>query len=126
MSDPNEHTIFVCTSCRAPSGSIERRSGAHLLQALSKRLRGHPSLRVVGHECLSVCERPCTIAFRAPGKFAYVFGGLDPDTSAEDIAQTGELYTRSDQGLMPRKERAPQLQATIVARIPDLAAMRQS
>lgn len=121
MSFENAHTLHVCTSCRFREGLTmygQHISGAHLLDDLLAKGRAMPELRVVGQECLSACDRPCAIAFSAPGKATYVFGGLDPVLSAAQIIETATLYVRSGDGSMQRSERAPMLQATIVARVP--------
>ena len=115
------HTIHVCTSCRHKRSGEQHGplvGGAQLLDELSEKVRGRPALRIVGFACLSVCERPCAVAFSAPGKTTYVFGNLDPLACADDIVQTADLYTQKPDGMLLRKERAPALQAAIVARVP--------
>jgi len=121
MSPGDEHTIHVCTSCRFRDGVAlygQPISGTHLLDELTTKARALPQVRAIGFECLSACDRPCSIAFSAPGKFTYVFGGLDPVLSAAQVLETAALYVRSADGSMRRADRAPMLQASIVARVP--------
>ncbi|WP_026758889.1 DUF1636 family protein [Sediminimonas qiaohouensis] len=64
-----EVTVTLCTSC--PLG---REGFADTLRATlaAKEPRAH----VATVECMSGCTRPSTIAIRAPGKTAYLFGEI--------------------------------------------------
>jgi predicted metal-binding protein len=115
--------IHVCTTCRRKDllekdGQVP--GGALLYDEVSRAARGKPGLRVQPYKCLSACDRPCTVALSSPGKFTYVFGGLDPLESAADIVRTAELFRDKPDGLMPRAERPPRLQPGIVARVPPM------
>ncbi len=57
------HTLTICQSC--PAG-----------QTLNTDLADLPGYAVQGTDCMSGCTRPSTVAFRAPGKTAYLFGDL--------------------------------------------------
>ncbi len=68
--------ILVCTTCRAEGEPLEprdARSGARLYAALAAG-RGEDDPEVAGVECFSVCKRPCTVSFSAPGAWTYVYG----------------------------------------------------
>jgi predicted metal-binding protein len=112
-------TIRVCTTCRAEGDASETRAGARLLNALREaRREGDPE--IAGVECFSVCKRPCTISFAAPGAWTYVYGDFPADTDPADILAAARLFGASPQGLIPWKERPQALKKGVVARLPPL------
>ena len=62
-------------------------------------------MRVEPVECLSVCKRPCTVAVAAAGRWTYVYGDLDPDSSAETILDGVGLYAGAPDGIVPWRAR---------------------
>ena len=120
-----EVTIHVCVTCRPPdfSGEEHDRPGAHLFRALQHALSTTPNatVRLDPVRCLSVCKRPCTVAVAAPGRWTYVYGDLDPGTSAETILDGVGLYARAPEGIVPWRERPQAFRKGVVARIPPLA-----
>jgi len=117
--------IHVCVTCRlarCPADADAERPGARLHHVLLEAAarRGAPvELKPV--ECLSVCKRPCTIGFSAPGKWTYVYGDFAPDQpSAEAILDAAALYAAAPDGLVPWKLRPDALKKGVVARIPPL------
>ena len=128
MQDQNSAItqVYVCISCRTPGQPLEPRSeraGA----VLYARLRDHPgaadaAIRLVPVDCLSVCKRPCTVGYAAPGKWTYVYGDM-PDASFTDTILAGaKLYAAAPDGLIPWKQRPDALKKNVVARIPPLPA----
>jgi predicted metal-binding protein len=114
--------ILVCTTCRAEGEPLEphgSRSGARLYAALAAG-RGEDDPEVVGVECFSVCKRPCTVSFSAPGAWTYVYGDFSPDTDPREIFAAARLYGASPQGLIPWKQRPTALKKGVVARLPPL------
>jgi predicted metal-binding protein len=112
-------TIYVCTTCRAADDLSEIRAGARLLAALESSLLGTPhEFRLEGVECLSVCKRPCTVAFASPGKWTYVYGDFSADTPPEAILAGAALYAAAEDGLIPWKQRPDALKKGVVARLP--------
>jgi predicted metal-binding protein len=113
-------TIHVCTTCRLgdePLEPKEARSGARLYREVSARAR-EEEFDVVPIECLSVCKRPVTIGFSAPGKWSYIYGDFPPDSSAEMILAAAQLYADAPDGLIPWRERPEQIKRGVVARVP--------
>jgi predicted metal-binding protein len=113
-------TIHVCTTCRLgdePLEPKESRSGARLYHELSARV-SEEEFEVVPVECLSVCKRPVTIGFSAPGKWSYIYGDFPPDSSAETILAAAQLYTDTPDGLIPWRERPEEIKRGVVARVP--------
>ena len=124
---PAEVVVHVCVTCR-PDGweaGREPRPGAVLLQALERAARARGSavpVRLVGTECLSVCRRPCTVAVSSPGRWTYVYGDLDPETSAETILAGVRLYAGTPDGIVPWRQRPEAFRKGVVARIPPLSS----
>lgn len=115
-------TLHVCVTCR--SGAAEddgTRPGARLHAALEAALAAGDAdlgLRLEPVECLSVCKRPCTVAVSSPGRWTYVYGDLDPETSAETILAGVRLYAGTQDGIVPWRERPAEFRKGVVARIP--------
>jgi predicted metal-binding protein len=122
-----ETTLFVCVSCRAQSPEAapgeQPRPGAQLLAAINAapddRREG---LSVVSVECLSNCNRSCTIAVTAPGKWTYVVGALDPERHAEDVLAFARLHQAHETGLPVWRERPEHVRKNTIARVPPLPA----
>ncbi|MEM6256323.1 MAG: DUF1636 domain-containing protein [Cyanobacteria bacterium P01_D01_bin.156] len=120
----SQHTLFVCTSCNFAAGQREhlgQRGGHHLWQSLVEcQQQGQlPSnVNVQPVECLSACNRFCTVALASPEKTTLMFGDLPALDSSTAIAQLATQYVASDDGVIPRRERPAILQKGILARIP--------
>jgi len=98
-----------------------KRGGAHLLtqlMCLYQQWQLQPEFLIQAVDCLSACNRPCTVAFVAPKKTTLMFGDLPPLTSAADVLKLGEQYFASADGIVPRQERPEALKRGILARIP--------
>ena len=114
-------TVYVCLTCRAdgePALPLEARAGSRLLGALREALAGEAGIRLVGVDCLSVCRRPCTVSFAAPGKWTYVYGDLPADTAAPVVIEAARLYCDTPDGLIPWKLRPQAIKTGVVARVP--------
>jgi predicted metal-binding protein len=125
MRDRN--SILICVTCRMATPQpeiLEERPGARLYRALLKvaERRADP-IDLVPVECLSVCRRPCTIGFSAPGKWTYIYGDFAPDErAAEAILDAAALYAATADGLIPWKQRPDALKRGVVARLPPFSA----
>jgi predicted metal-binding protein len=95
----------------------EARSGARLYRELSTRA-SEEEFEIIPVECLSVCKRPVTIGFSAPGKWSYIYGDFPPDSSAETILSAAQLYADALDGLIPWRERPDAIKRGVIARIP--------
>ena len=119
MSAPTR--IYVCTTCRAADEPLEpkaERSGARLFARLNAEAKD--DFEIIPVECLSVCKRPCTVSFAAPGKWTYIYADLPAETAAETILAGAKLYSAADDGLIPWKQRPDALTKGVVARVPPL------
>jgi predicted metal-binding protein len=116
-------TIFVCVTCRVPIDGNEsdfETPGGELAVAIENHLRdaGASEIEVRPVECLSVCKRPCTIAFAAGNKWTYLVGGIDARAQAGEVAAAAQQFAATDDGVIPWKERPLFLRKGVIGRIP--------
>ncbi|WP_166646595.1 DUF1636 family protein [Zavarzinia compransoris] len=113
--------LHVCTSCRHGD---DRGAGASLADRLETLAAGaEGGFRVNPIVCLAACERGCTAALSAAGKWSYVVGGLTPDL-AGDMAAYARAYGASPNGVVLRAGRPVSLHQAIVSRLPPLPEPR--
>lgn len=111
-------TLFVCVTCRREGDDpAAPRRGARLFEAVSAQADG---LEVAPVECLSNCQRGCSAAVAAPGKWTYVIGDLDPETTTADILQFARQHQAAPDGLTVWRERPEHVRKNTIARIPPL------
>ena len=120
MSDVME--LVVCTTCRLTGQSRAEadadgapRAGARLSAVLAEH--GIPHRR---QECLSACERGCVVAFRGPGRWTYVQGGLCPDRHLPDLLHMIRAYAAAPDGVVPWRDRPEIIRKQTIARIPPM------
>ena len=117
-------TLHVCTSCRpagTPREPQESRPGFQLYQELQAMLSESPlgqQVQVKPAPCLSLCSRPCGIAFSSPGAWNYLFGDQQPGETARDILTCVSTYISTRDGLLMREQRPEPLRASILGRVP--------
>lgn len=97
--------MFVCTSCTADGG---------FLDVMRAELDG---VDVSGVDCMSGCRRAQTVAFRAPGKVAYLFGDITAD-DMDDLRRFVTLYGASPDGTFSDARVLGGLRDKAMARIP--------
>lgn len=116
-------TLFVCTTCRRQGDApAEPRAGERLREALE---RNAGDLEIVGIECLSNCQRGCSAAVTAPGKWTYVIGHLDPELHAGDMLAFARLHRAAGDGLPPWRERPVHIRGNTIARVPPMPNGRE-
>jgi predicted metal-binding protein len=121
MTEPVE--LLVCLTCRTASAAPvldpdAPRAGARLLAELGGDLPAGVALR--GVECLSNCSRGCTIALRAPGRWTYIYGNIDPARDLDAIREGAAKYVAQPDGLVPWRERPEHFRKNCIARVPPL------
>jgi predicted metal-binding protein len=99
-------TITVCTTCALGQAGF----AAALATAL-------PAARIAKVDCMSGCARPSTVAFRSPGKTAYLFGDLT-EADLPLLQQFHDLYTQSPDGNFTDARVLGDLRLKAIARIP--------
>ncbi len=116
-------TLYVCVKCLGGEESeTEPRAGARLHQALIEahsRHDGPPGFRIAPAECLSNCNRGCSVALSGPGRWSYVYGDLS-ETCAAEILAGAHLYAAATDGLVPWRDRPAIFRKGVIARIPPL------
>jgi predicted metal-binding protein len=112
-------TLHVCITCKG-QGAFDPeapRKGARLYAALAALpLPQGVALRPV--ECLSGCDHGCNLSLQAPGKWAYVYGRMDPDLHPASILDGAARYAASPDGIVPWRERPEIFRKQSLARIP--------
>lgn len=111
--------LHVCITCRAGTAPAEGEPppGARLLAALSALLDDAGALRLAPVACLANCERGCSAAISAAGKWTYLLGGLGPAHAADLIAYAA-TYAASQNGTVMPSRRPASLRAAVIARVP--------
>ena len=109
--------LHVCTTCRA---GTQPQDGVPVPgRVLYDRLAALPqdSVRLVGVECLSVCNAGCAAAISMPGKWSYLLGRLTPE-KAEDMLSFAATYRTSKTGTVMPSKRPASLADMVLGRIP--------
>ena len=126
ISQDSAVPLHVCVTCRAGEpGDDTVRAGRRLYDALvgSHRRGDSPqAFRIVEVECLSNCNRGCSAALTAPGRWSYIYGDLN-ETSVDDLLTGAARYAATSDGLVPWRERPTIFRKGVIARIPPFAAM---
>ena len=102
------HQVTVCRSC--PAGQ------AGLAQQLTDALGDLP-YDIALTDCMSGCTRASTVAFRAPGKTAYLFGDLT-SSDLPDLVTFATLYLAAPDGTFADARPLGALRSKAIARIP--------
>ena len=114
-------TLHVCVTCLAGEDrETVPRAGRRLHDALADALRRQddpPRFRIVEAECLSNCNRGCSVALTGPGRWSYVYGDLN-QTSVDDLLAGALRYAAITDGLVPWRERPTIFRKGVIARIP--------
>jgi predicted metal-binding protein len=114
-------TLHVCVTCLAGEDrETVPRAGRRLHDALADALsRQHdpPRFRIVEAECLSNCNRGCSVALTGPGRWSYVYGDLN-QTSVDELLAGSLRYAATTDGLVPWRERPTIFRKGVIARIP--------
>jgi predicted metal-binding protein len=102
--------ITLCASCALGQSGF----AAPLRHALTA---AGIAADVAETDCMSGCTRASTIAFRSPGKTAYLFGDL---TAADlpDLITFAQAYAASPDGTLPDTRPLGALRHKALARIP--------
>ena len=70
------------------------------------------------HQSYKVKANPTAISFRAKGKAAYLFSGIDPATDHDDILAFADLYQAADDGWIEDARPCGRLRFCLIGRIP--------
>ena len=125
VTNSGDTTLFVCVTCRAQTTDAAQgdlpRPGARLLAAINAAPEARrEGLAVEPVECLSNCNRSCTVAVAAPGKWTYVIGALDPETHADIVLTFAQAHRTHEAGLPAWRERPEHVRKNTISRVPPL------
>ncbi len=85
------------------------------------RAAGSPAgVRIAAVECLSACDHGCNIALSGPGRWSYVYRGMDPQADVADILAGAAAYAAAPDGLVPWRDRPAIFRKQSLARIPPM------
>jgi predicted metal-binding protein len=79
----------------------------------------------VGVECLSNCQRGCSAAVAAAGKWTYIIGHLDPERHVADMAAFARLHRGPADGLTVWRERPEHIRKNTIARVPPMPIAKE-
>lgn len=102
--------ITLCASCTPAQGGLVAPLRAALAEA-------GIVADVATTDCMSGCTRPATLAFRSPGKTAYLFGDITAD-DLPDLLTFARLYAASPDGTFADARPLGPLRLKAIARIP--------
>lgn len=105
--------ITICAGCREGETPPQGRA---LAERLAPLVAGLADVRTT--DCMIVCGKPVTVSFRAPGKAAYLFAGVDPETQAGELATFARLYAEAQDGLVDDVRPCGELRFRLIGRIP--------
>ena len=119
--------VIVCTTCRPADVPRDQAApGAALFEAVQVAAwEVDPAqlahVRIRGVECMTGCNRACTVTFHAAGKYLYYFGDLAADAeTAAHILACAMLHAKTPDGTLLRHDRPARMRNGILARIPPL------
>jgi predicted metal-binding protein len=101
--------ISICQTC-APVDSVEMVARLAALVGPGAAVRLGP--------CLNQCAKPVAISFRATGKTAYLFAGVDPARQVAEIATFAQMYAASLDGEIADARPCGDLRFCLIGRIP--------
>jgi len=114
------HCLTVCaTCCKAgdvPLGLAQARALRDLFSA-----SGDADVRafdIATADCMNACSEPTALSFRASGKAAYLFAGVDPSADGADILGFARLYLDSVDGVIEDARPSGRLRFCLRGRIP--------
>jgi predicted metal-binding protein len=113
-------TLHICMTCKAglPVVEGEACTGARLFAAITA-LPVPDGVTIKPAECLSACNWGASVALSKPGAWAYVYGRMREENAA-DILAGAAAYARTDDGLVPWRERPVIFRKQSIARIPPM------
>ena len=112
-------TIYVCITCRGPSGlAVDPLPGMLVAAATEEAARG-TGIAVRSIKCLANCSRGPSAALRADRSWTYLFGGLDA-TCAPALVIGARMLAAAPDGILPWRGRPEVLKRGLLARMPPL------
>jgi predicted metal-binding protein len=123
--ESNVSTMFVCALCRFSATDKEQngvRGGQLLLDSLSAGLGESNAIQVSSVKCMGSCSRSCVVAFMAPNKYTFIFGGLPPLESTPELVEFSRQYSSHPTGGVPFGDRSELIKKNLMLIIPPIPA----
>ncbi|WP_458792781.1 DUF1636 family protein [Yoonia sp. MH D7] len=123
MDRTDKHIITIGTSCR------HQEQECHLGHDLILKLRAAlntavevttGAFEVEEFAYLAACNQPCTVAYRATAKAAWLFGDVDPDADINHLVSFAAQYAAPEEGWFKSIDRPVKLRRTALAGVPSL------
>nr|WP_219821782.1 DUF1636 domain-containing protein [Sneathiella aquimaris] len=99
--------------------------GESLYQALLEKNESE-NIKILPVKCLSACSNGCTVALAGEGRWSYVYGHMDAETDVEDILKGVAAYHKTDDGLVPWRERPVIFRKQVISRMPPMTGAHSS
>lgn len=115
------HKIHICSTCQkdAETDPQGETLAAELRQLFANSDDGAiRAISIETVECMSMCDTPTSLSFRATDKAAYLFSGIDPSLDHDDILAFAKLYTASGDGWIEDARSCGRLRFCLTGRIP--------
>ena len=111
--------LHICITCRAGHEVHEGDTvaGQRLHDAIASLLGEAAPVTLRTVACLANCDRGCSAAITAPGKWSYLLGGLS-DAVAADLLTYGAAYAASRNGTVMPSKRPASLASAVIGRLP--------
>ncbi len=115
------HTVFICSTCLKDDEDTPK--GVALAEALKGVFAASSKaeirdFNIETFECMSACANPVAVSFRAKGKAAYMFSGIDPAKDQQDILAFARLYIAAKDGWIEDARPCGRLRFCLLGRIP--------
>ena len=119
LNSPGSPTVVsVCVTCKTPDGGIV--VGPEMFESVKAAIGPSDHVQVRPVQCLSVCNRPATVAVTSADGYTFLFGDLQTESGTAALVSFVKSYQKSDYGLVPWRERAEVLRKGMVARVPPM------
>src|SRR3546814_11146577 len=112
--------LQVCVLCGEAAGG-EPPVGRRLYEALLAATSGLPDIDIAPVDCFAVCDRPVTLAFRAPDRWSYIIGGADPKRDLDAILAAAKAAPAPPHRLPAMADRPPFFHNGLLARVPPIS-----
>ena len=115
------HKLHICSTCQKDPQTDPR--GETLAAELRDLFANSDdadirAISIETVECMSMCDTPTALSFRASDKAAYLFSGIDPTADHDDILAFAKLYTASADGWIDDARPCGRLRFCLTGRIP--------
>ncbi|MBL4891737.1 MAG: DUF1636 domain-containing protein [Rhizobiaceae bacterium] len=112
---PKKPDCLVCVQvCILCMETVSR----ELYEKLCEASKDLADIKIEPVECMAVCDNPTTIAFRAPGKWSYVVGGVGANGDVQDVIKAAQAVANSPLGIPQMNERPPFFRKGVICRLP--------